>query len=135
MIREESENRTSCDVDEVVFAIPTDYSRIGGQSSDQVRRQFEDDDDQLLQYAIRQSVSDGGISNGGPAAVANGSLTSAASRQRGGQQQQQQQLTPRANETGTVAESAAPADNGGEEVDIWEALQVCCQIRVEWAET
>ncbi len=64
VVKEEGEEcRLSCAVDDSVFEIPTDYSRVGGQSSNQVRRQYEDDDDQLLQYALRQSVnnSDGVI--------------------------------------------------------------------------
>ena len=54
----DAEARTTCVVDDSVFDIPQDYSRIGGQSSDQHRRQYEDDDDQFLQYAIRQSMVD-----------------------------------------------------------------------------
>lgn len=54
----EEQERTSCVVSEDVFRIPEGYSRIGGQSSNQVRRQYEDDDDQLLQYAIRQSMAE-----------------------------------------------------------------------------
>jgi hypothetical protein len=50
-------NRLSCAVDDAVFEIPNDYSRVGGQSSNQLRRQYEDDDDRLLQYALRQSIS------------------------------------------------------------------------------
>lgn len=61
VVEEADLKRTSCAVDESVFAIPEDYSRIGGQSSNQARRQFaEDDDDQILQYAIRQSVQEAG---------------------------------------------------------------------------
>ena len=88
VVEESDLKRTSCAVDEYVFEIPEDYSRIGGQSSNQVRRQYaEDDDDQILQYAIRQSVQDAGTPSG---------------------------EVPPANTA-----------NSREEVDIWEALQVC----------
>lgn len=66
VVHEEGENRTSCAVDDMVFEVPADYSRIGGQSSNQVRRQYEDEDDQLLQFAIRQSMA---TSNGGGTGV------------------------------------------------------------------
>ncbi|TRY63379.1 hypothetical protein TCAL_03653 [Tigriopus californicus] len=69
VVKEEGENRTSCAVDDLVFEVPADYSRIGGQSSNQVRRQYEDEDDQLLQFAIRQSMANpnggGGVTEGG----------------------------------------------------------------------
>ncbi len=58
----EDDRKVSCVLDDSVFAIPEDYSRIGVQTcSEQARRQWEgDDDDQLLlQYALRQSGGDG----------------------------------------------------------------------------
>ncbi len=48
--------KSICFLDEDVFQIPASYSRIGGVSTDHARRQYEDDDDRLLQYAIRQSM-------------------------------------------------------------------------------
>ena len=106
-------------MDDEVFRIPNDYSRIGGQSADQVRRQYGDDDDQLLQYAIRQSVSGGEIAaagnsasaSAGAGATANGSVVNAA---RSGEQP--------ADKTVSSEDNAGNADT--EEVDIWEALQV-----------
>ena len=114
-------------MDDEVFRIPNDYSRIGGQSADQVRRQYGDDDDQLLQYAIRQSVSGGeiaaaaGSSNStststgaatAAVATANGSVVNAA---RDGEQ---------AADKTVSAEDNAAGNEDTEEVDIWEALQV-----------
>ena len=121
VLREDDNNRLSCVVDDEVFRIPNDYSRIGGQSADQVRRQYGDDDDQLLQYAIRQSVSGGEIAAAGNStdastgaiagATANGSVVGAAK-----------------NKEEPADKSASTEGNPGnadtEEVDIWEALQV-----------
>ena len=113
-------------MDDHVFRIPHDYSRIGGQSSDQARRQYEDDDDQLLQYAIRQSVN-------GESAAAAAPGSRAESR------------AANASSNGDVAAPAAPKKSDGkgkgvqrgegggednEEVDIWEALQVGSKIDV-----
>merc|ERR1719188_1308747 len=105
VLREDDNNRLSCVVDDDVFRIPNDYSRIGGQSADQVRRQYGDDDDQLLQYAIRQSVRSGAVSSG-TGVAANGNVANAAAK----------------------AEEPAPRENAAgngdtDEVDIWEALQ------------
>ena len=110
VLREDDNNRLSCVVDDDVFRIPNDYSRIGGQSADQVRRQYGDDDDQLLQYAIRQSVSSGAVSSG-TGATANGNVANAAAK----------------------AEEPAPRENAAgngdtDEVDIWEALQVSMEF-------
>lgn len=120
VLREDDNNRLSCVVDDEVFRIPNDYSRIGGQSADQVRRQYGDDDDQLLQYAIRQSVSGGEIAAAGnsstsvPAgATANGSVVGAATS---GQQP--------ADKTISTEDNGGTATAETEEVDIWEALQV-----------
>lgn len=119
VLREDDNNRLSCVVDDEVFRIPNDYSRIGGQSADQVRRQYGDDDDQLLQYAIRQSVSGGEIAAAGnsstsvPAgATANGSVVGAATS---GQQP--------ADKTISTEDNGGTATAETEEVDIWEALQ------------
>ena len=118
VLREDDNNRLSCVVDDDVFRIPNDYSRIGGQSAEQVRRQYEDDDDQLLQYAIRQSVSGAEIAasaaapGGRTGATANGNVANAA----------------KAGEVTVPREN--PAGNGDtDEVDIWEALQVSLKFQ------
>ena len=111
-------------MDDEVFRIPNDYSRIGGQSADQVRRQYGDDDDQLLQYAIRQSVSGGEIAAEGNSASANVAAGAAGggATANGG--------VVNASKSGEHAEEGTPSteENAGnadtEEVDIWEALQV-----------
>ena len=124
VLREDDNNRLSCVVDDEVFRIPNDYSRIGGQSADQVRRQYGDDDDQLLQYAIRQSVSGGEIAAEGNSASANAAAGAAgAATANGG--------VVNASKSGEHAEEETPRTEGNagnadtEEVDIWEALQVC----------
>ena len=128
VLREDDNNRLSCVVDDEVFRIPNDYSRIGGQSADQVRRQYGDDDDQLLQYAIRQSVSGGEIAaaagnsasaSTGAGATANGSVVNAAKSGTGEQP---------ADKTVSSGDNAGNADT--EEVDIWEALQVSFLVLV-----
>ncbi len=95
----EQEGRLSCAVDDSVFDIPSDYSRVGGQSSNQVRRQYEDDDDQLLQYALRQSISEN--STGAAGQGGNGGASG-----------------------GGAGSNSIPESVAREEVDIWEALQV-----------
>ena len=101
VLQEEDDNRTTCVVNDDVFDIPSDYSKIGGQSSDQARRRHEDDDDQLLQYALRESMNNSASSNN----ISNGS-------------------GPRSSGN-TAAVSNVPESIAKEEVDIWEALQVC----------
>ena len=124
VLREDDNNRLSCVVDDEVFRIPNDYSRIGGQSADQVRRQYGDDDDQLLQYAIRQSVSGGEIAAEGNSASANAAAGAA------GVGTTANGSIVNASKSGEHAEDETPRTegNGGnadtEEVDIWEALQV-----------
>ena len=124
VLREDDNNRLSCVVDDEVFRIPNDYSRIGGQSADQVRRQYGDDDDQLLQYAIRQSVSGGEIAAEGNSASAN-----AAAGAAGGGATANGSIV-NASKSGEHAEGETPRTEGNagnadtEEVDIWEALQV-----------
>lgn len=124
VLREDDNNRLSCVVDDEVFRIPNDYSRIGGQSADQVRRQYGDDDDQLLQYAIRQSVSGGEIAAEGNSASAN-----AAAGAAGGGATANGSIV-NASKSGEHAEDETPRTEGNagnadtEEVDIWEALQV-----------
>ena len=123
VLREDDNNRLSCVVDDEVFRIPNDYSRIGGQSADQVRRQYGDDDDQLLQYAIRQSVSGGEIAAEGNSASANGAAGAAGGATANGG-------VVNASKSGEHAEEETPRTEGNagnadtEEVDIWEALQV-----------
>lgn len=119
------ENRTSCVVDEDVFQIPTDYSRIGGQSSNQVRRQYEDDDDQLLQYAIRQSVSDGSLASSSPRTSA--AAASVSPTGNGAVVSKEKPASSGVNSVVSGNGYAALMDNnvhGREEVNIWEALQV-----------
>ena len=123
VLREDDNNRLSCVVDDEVFRIPNDYSRIGGQSADQVRRQYGDDDDQLLQYAIRQSVSGGEIAAEGNSASASGAAGAAGATANGC-------VVNASKSVEHAAEEETPRTEGNagnaetEEVDIWEALQV-----------
>ena len=64
VIEEESESRLTAVVDDSVFAIPSNYAKIGGRSSESRRRINQDDDDQLLQYALSASMNNTPTNNG-----------------------------------------------------------------------
>jgi len=54
-IREDC-GRSSAAIDDAVFQIPTGYTRLGGSSENSMRQYAGDEEDLLLQYAIRQSL-------------------------------------------------------------------------------
>ena len=58
----QEDDRLSCVVDDSCFVIPGDYTLYGvGGASAASRRQFSmDEEDELLQYAIQQSLLDVG---------------------------------------------------------------------------
>lgn len=71
----EEEDRLSCVVDDSCFIIPGDYTVYGaGGASSSSRRQFSmDEEDELLQYAIQQSLLD--VGSEGDQVLRNNNLT------------------------------------------------------------
>jgi len=60
----QEEDRLSCAIDDSCFQVPNDYSAYGMEGAATARRQFSmDEEDELLQYAIQQSVIDAGSEN------------------------------------------------------------------------
>jgi len=57
---EEEVGHVSVDIDDSVFAIPSNYNTLGGSSENQRRQYGGEEEDLLLQYAIRQSLNTGG---------------------------------------------------------------------------
>jgi len=52
----EEDGRSSAAIDDSVFEVPREYTRLGGSSENSVRQYSGDEEDLLLQYAIRQSL-------------------------------------------------------------------------------
>ena len=60
----EETDRLSCIVDDSCFEPPSEYVVYGMAGAENIRRQFSmDEDDELLQYAIQQSLVDAGTEN------------------------------------------------------------------------